>query len=434
MVGVGLLLAPSVGSGQSALPWVFHSAATAVANGLEMPADYFSTVVVQVEGTFVGTVIFEKKTAGASGYVAFQCTNVTTGDRAIETTEPSYWECPGAASRVRARISTYTSGTIIVTGHGTTAVSSRGGIGGFGSTWASLVASGAMNTSESTTFNIFGQGAQSASGRRMFQHSNGTFIDVCVVAGVENDCNYIRQLAAGKNIEFKDSTSASIALFDSTAVTFGKQIVTAASGIQFTESDTNPTCASGNYTLYADTSETKLKTCVNGRASDLVRFSAWLGLNPRGAATLALESVATNHPTGYYLTVTDANTDAVDFELLVQPNSPLIGSTTATMQLIGLSKNASPSGNIDFDCAITSSTPGTDTFAAHSTTGEVTALLTPSTQYRPVAVTTSAHTINGGALASGDIIRGSCEVDATATTSAQMADFRLWGWVLVTFN
>ncbi|MEK7610616.1 MAG: hypothetical protein AAB468_02595, partial [Patescibacteria group bacterium] len=41
------------------------------------------------------------------------------------------------------------------------------------------------------------------------------------------------------------------------------------SSLEFTESDANPGCSSGNYTVYADTSEGKLKKCENGTASDL---------------------------------------------------------------------------------------------------------------------------------------------------------------------
>jgi hypothetical protein len=155
-------------------------------------------------------------------------------------------------------------------------------------------------------------------------------------------------------------------------------------------------------------------------------------LEPRGAATSASESLTTNVPKQWYLTLTDANTDAADFSFPV--TARMAGATTMTFRLVGVSTNASPSGNIDLDCAVTTYTPGTDTIAAHSTTGEVTALLTPATQYRPVAVTTSAHTINGGALVAGDVVYGSCEVDATATTSAQMTNFRLYGNVIVTLS
>ena len=47
------------------------------------------------------------------------------------------------------------------------------------------------------------------------------------------------------------------------------QLVTDNLGIEFEESDTNPTCAAGNYNIYADLSEAKFKKCTNGVASDL---------------------------------------------------------------------------------------------------------------------------------------------------------------------
>lgn len=47
------------------------------------------------------------------------------------------------------------------------------------------------------------------------------------------------------------------------------QITAGNKGVEFIESDSNPTCAAGNYNIYADLSETKLKKCVNGTASDI---------------------------------------------------------------------------------------------------------------------------------------------------------------------
>jgi hypothetical protein len=38
-------------------------------------------------------------------------------------------------------------------------------------------------------------------------------------------------------------------------------------GIEFEDSDTNPTCAAANYNIYADLSDTKLMACVNGTAT-----------------------------------------------------------------------------------------------------------------------------------------------------------------------
>jgi hypothetical protein len=50
---------------------------------------------------------------------------------------------------------------------------------------------------------------------------------------------------------------------------FNGQVIVSNKGVEFTESDTNPTCAAGNYTVYADLSETRLKKCQNGTVTDL---------------------------------------------------------------------------------------------------------------------------------------------------------------------
>ena len=48
-------------------------------------------------------------------------------------------------------------------------------------------------------------------------------------------------------------------------------------GIELDESDTNPTCAAGNFNIFADLSELKLKKCTNGVASDLDTTGAGSG-------------------------------------------------------------------------------------------------------------------------------------------------------------
>lgn len=199
-------------SAQSALPWVFHAGATNTDNGNAMPADYFSTVAVQIEGPFVGTVVFEKKTRDASVYALVQC--VTSRDRSIKATEsnePGYWECPGGASSFRVRISSYTSGTIIVTGTGTTAVSSSGGGDGGVTGWPNILSSAAA-TSEaaSDAVSIRGKGAQATNGADLFQSSSGFFEWVCVVANVRNACNYIRQLGSGFYTEIRNNSGSPI--------------------------------------------------------------------------------------------------------------------------------------------------------------------------------------------------------------------------------
>lgn len=151
-------------------------------------------------------------------------------------------------------------------------------------------------------------------------------------------------------------------------------------------------------------------------------------LYPRGAATYSEASIISNQPKGGYIQVTDVDTDAVDFRFVV--TGKMVGITTATVRLYGVSDNASPSGNIVLNCAMRSNRPGTDTYVAHSTTGEQAITLTPATQYRPVSAVTSAITING-TVAEFSEIEGSCEVNATSTTSAQMTDFFLRAEALI---
>lgn len=208
LVVMGLVLWwPQAGATQSALPWIFHSGATAVGNGNVLQADYYSTIIVQIEGTFVGTVTFEKKSKDATNYVAVQCTNATDrGQTATVSDVPGYWECPGAAYNFRARISAYTSGTIVVTGAGTTAVSSsHGGSGGLtgwpyvfvagGVTWASSLAQ-AFTFGTSTNYWAGGYDA-----------TDGLFLyGVC--AGVVNGCDYVRKLNAGKVFELRTAANA----------------------------------------------------------------------------------------------------------------------------------------------------------------------------------------------------------------------------------
>lgn len=210
MVGGLALLAARWASAQSALPWVFHAGATAVADGAEMPAEYFSTVAVQIDGTFVGTVQFQKKTRDASTWVLVQCINATDKSAAIEATEPGYWECPGGAYRFKAPVTDRSSGTIVVTGHGTTAVTgSRGGGGVTG--WPNILSSAAA-TSEAAgeSVSIRGKLAQATNGADLFQSSSGFFEWVCVVANVRNACNYIRQLSSGFYTEIRNNSGSPI--------------------------------------------------------------------------------------------------------------------------------------------------------------------------------------------------------------------------------
>lgn len=194
------MLAPALASGQSAIQWVFHAGATAPADGTEMPAEYFSTIGVQVEGTFVGTVQFQKKTKDATTWAAVQCTNVTDRSADTEATGPGYWECPGGAYRFKAPVTAYSSGTIVVTGTGTTAVSSRGSGGGGLSLPGTIV-----HADEGTPVKFYGTGVQTNNGWQFGQGSDGVPFMSAIVGGVVDGVDYYRKCGAGFECGFKDS-------------------------------------------------------------------------------------------------------------------------------------------------------------------------------------------------------------------------------------
>lgn len=190
--------------GQSAMPWVFHSGATATGNGNVLQAEYFSTVIVQIEGTFVGTVVFEKKSKDGTSFFLVQCRNSETGELSTAATDPGYWECPGGAYSFRARVSAYISGTIVVTGGGTTATAAAGG-GGSSQGLGNVIAvdrtyGGAVSQATAPRF------GSSITGRYWLSYDDPTngLQWVCEVAGVPNDCHYVRTLAETKYWGIKD--------------------------------------------------------------------------------------------------------------------------------------------------------------------------------------------------------------------------------------
>lgn len=94
-----------------------------------------------------------------------------------------------------------------------------------------------------------------------------------VCGGVENGCNVIRKLASTFYWDIINSSDTSILrVTEAGAVTVntGAQLTASNLGVELAESDTNPTCSSGNYTMYADTSESTIKFCNNGSATAIV--------------------------------------------------------------------------------------------------------------------------------------------------------------------
>lgn len=92
-----------------------QNAVTATGNGTVSIVQGMTTSVVQVSGTFVGTISFEASLDGTT-FHAIECFSI--GDRAVSittTTSTGSWRCNvSGISRFRARVSAYTSGSITV--------------------------------------------------------------------------------------------------------------------------------------------------------------------------------------------------------------------------------------------------------------------------------------------------------------------------------
>jgi hypothetical protein len=131
----------------------------------------------------------------------------------------------------------------------------------------------------------------------------------------------------------------------------GQTITASNFGLEFSESDTNPTCAAGNYTIYADTSEAKLKKCTNGVATDLdttgggsfdsttIDATTWSdGVNASNIWTFDVSG--TDHTMtagnglmtfGDAVTVTDTLTANGGIVIGAQADSAVTGSATASL-------------------------------------------------------------------------------------------------------
>lgn len=131
MIGLIVLLSgilPSLAVAQSSKAHLFHSGESGASDGTPLTAESFSTISVQIEGTWTGTLTFKSKTAQASGYVNTQCRNRADGTMSATATSNGYYDCPGATSKfiVSAVVET---GSVTVSGLGSIGVTGAGSSG-----------------------------------------------------------------------------------------------------------------------------------------------------------------------------------------------------------------------------------------------------------------------------------------------------------------
>jgi len=101
---------------------IMQSAAGATGNGTAIDTALLSHLSMQVSGTFSATVTFEA-TVDGTNWVSLQVSNVTNGAVSTTATAAGIFTCSVAGlAKVRARVSTWVSGSVTVRGFVTQAV------------------------------------------------------------------------------------------------------------------------------------------------------------------------------------------------------------------------------------------------------------------------------------------------------------------------
>jgi hypothetical protein len=148
LLGIVLCLWPALSFGQqlqSQPVHTFQSAATATGNGESLAVQGWATVGLQVVISDTATITFEATTDG-SNWVSRTCVSIASTSAALVTTASAsgLFSCDVAGmSSFRARISSYTGGTVTVKGLATLAKKGGGG-GGSTGTASAVTSSGTL--------------------------------------------------------------------------------------------------------------------------------------------------------------------------------------------------------------------------------------------------------------------------------------------------
>ncbi|MFO0862814.1 MAG: hypothetical protein U0516_03770 [Candidatus Saccharibacteria bacterium] len=204
--------------------------------------------------------------SAATGCTIDGATGNLTCSGAITSTSTSgdqgWWNRSGTTlSPVTAGDTISTSGNVLTTGTGTI-------------TSAGLITGNTGITTSGGAFSLTGNATSdlSTTAGVAMNITTGTNGTLTIDSGTTGDIN-IGTNANAKTITIGNTTGATA--INLNAGSGGVDIATNASlntsnyGVSFTASDTNPSCAAGDYKIYADLSETKLKKCQNGTVTDL---------------------------------------------------------------------------------------------------------------------------------------------------------------------
>jgi hypothetical protein len=204
----------------------FQSAAGATGNGTPLAVDNYSTVGLQVVISDTAEVTFEV-TSDGTNWVSTVCTqsNDTAGTLVTSASASAAFQCNVAGyQQFRVRVSSFTGGTVTVSGRASTAVLGRKGGGGGGSQGLDDVIAvdrtygGAVSQATAPRFGDSGSNEYWS----LFRDPTAGLIFTCEVGGVLDDCHKGTKLLNGKFYRIKNQSDVTVLEVDHTgAITEG---------------------------------------------------------------------------------------------------------------------------------------------------------------------------------------------------------------------
>ena len=188
-------------------------------------------------------------------------------------------------------------------------------------------------------------------------------------------------------------------------------------GIDFDDSDINPTCVAGDYKIYADLSETKLKKCMNGSATDLDTTGGTPSFDSITGGTNTTAAMVVG--TGGSLAVSGSGTIAASTAAALAAN----GSNCTGEVALGVSASGVCEGTATPTLGTAGSVVGTVAFA-NATSGTIT-ISPPTGALGTVTVSLPAATDTLMGKATTDVVTNKT-FDAEASGNVLTIPRRLW--------
>jgi hypothetical protein len=422
---------------------VFQDAAGATGNGTALQVQGWATIGVQVVITDTATVTFES-TVDDSNWASSVCTSVASTSGALVTTATTsgvYFCNVSGMTQFRVRVSSFTGGTI--TAKGLLTLAKRGGSGGGGSSSASSVSNSDTLPATCTQGDVYHDN-DATSGSRFF-YCNATDSWLAVLTA---EAQGLQEVVTVDPVVTSANSSANGVCIGSSSTDCVNIYWDAALGGQVrpkVDADTKTVIPTNfNWCLYDIEATSCILTVNPDAASTLDMYTFASAYRPKKSVLLTADAfymksgctlttdsaLITAGLTEPYITCTD--NDASGFHRTMAMPDAWDGGTV-TFKLYLTNVNAAPANDYQLDlsaeCEANSEVIGTSI----SGTGEVAALVdfdnsgtcsTACAQFDLATVTTSAHTVNG-TCAGGNLFRINALVNATNTTTAQVADVKI---------